>query len=376
MALMFLPYGKQEIDDDDVAAVVAVLRSDFLTTGPAVERFEAALAETTGAAWAVAVSSGTAALHAACFAAGVTEGDEVIVPAVTFLATASCARFLGAEPIFADVDPNTGLIDPAEVRRRVTPRTRAVIPVHLNGATADLAGVRAVAPGAVIIEDAAHALGGPRAFEDGSMATFSFHPVKHVTTGEGGAVAGDDQEKRARLLTFRNHGMVRAEAALRSASPGPWYYEQQHLGHNLRLSDLHAALGNSQLRKLPRFLARRRTLAARYDRLLAPIDGVEPAAGPTSAYHLYAVQIDFDRFGVTRATVMARLREAGVGTQVHYIPLPMQPYYRDRGWRPEDFPGANHYYGRALSLPLFCGMEDGDVDRVVEGLLLALEIDR
>lgn len=382
----FLPYARQHIEEDDIAAVVAALRSDFLTTGPRVAAFEQSLAATVGAEWAVALSSGTAALHAACFGAGVGPGDRVIVPAITFVATANCARYLDAEPVFADVDPDTGLVAPASVAERLADGTRAVMAVHLGGALADvpaLAGLAARA-GAVLIEDAAHALGGRRGSspvgscsEGSRMAVFSFHPVKHITTGEGGAITGTDPELGRRLRLFRDHGIERSAARHRESIPGPWYYEQQLLGYNLRLTDLQAALGVSQLAKLGRFLDRRRVLAARYDRLLQDLGSVRPAVGESArsgaAYHLYQVLVDFEAYGTRRTTVMQRLRQEGIGTQVHYIPVPAQPYYRDRGADPAEFPGARRFYARTLSLPLFPGMQDGEVDRVVEALVSALE---
>jgi UDP-4-amino-4,6-dideoxy-N-acetyl-beta-L-altrosamine transaminase len=377
----FLPYARQLVEDDDIAAVAEVLRGEFLTTGPRVRAFEDALADSVGAAWAVAVSSGTAALHAACFAAGVGPGDEVIVPAVTFAASANCARYLGAEPRFADVDPRTGLIVPESVAERIRPATRAIVAVHLAGACADIGALRGAAErvGAQVLEDAAHALGGGRATArvgsctGGSrMAAFSFHPVKHVTTGEGGAVTGNDRGLERTLRLFRDHGIERDPGRLGHAAPGPWYYEQQLLGHNLRLSDIHAALGLSQLRKLARFVLRRRALAAAYDRRIGDLAGVEPVVGPGAredcAYHLYAVRIDFAALGTSRADVMRALRERGIGTQVHYVPVPMHPYYRARGWDPGEFPGALAYYERTLSLPLFPAMRDDDVGRVVDAL--------
>lgn len=381
-ARAWLPYSRQTVEQDDIDALVEVLRGDYLTTGPAVERFEQALAAAVGAREAVAVSSGTAALHAACFAAGVGPGDEVIVPAISFLATANCARYLGAEPIFADVDPASGLLRPEEIARLASDKTRAVIPVHLNGAPADMPAIRSAAErsGAAVIEDAAHALG---AVLDGRpvgagppMAAFSFHPVKPITTAEGGAVTTNDPERAERMRRFRNHGIVRAAGDLRHAAPGPWYYEQQFLGHNLRMNDLQAALGVSQLGKLERFTAARRRLAARYDELLADVGGLTPVVPPavraTCAYHLYAVRVDFAERGVTRAGLMERLARAGIGSQVHFIPIPQQPYYRERGWRVEDFPGALRYYERVLSLPLFPAMDDADVERVAAALGEAL----
>ena len=381
----FLPYARQLVEQDDIDAVVDVLRSEYLTSGPAIAAFEQALAAAVGAEWAVAVGSGTAALHAACFAAGVGEGDEVIVPAITFVATANCARYLGAEPVFADVDPDTGLVVPQLVAERVTGATRAIMAVHLGGASTDVLALSAVArqSGAMVIEDAAHGLGGScggrrlGACADGSrMATFSFHPVKHITTGEGGAITGKDGELLRKLRLFRDHGIERAPDRFREPAAGPWYYEQQFLGHNLRMTDIQAALGLSQLGKLGRFVERRRLLAGKYDRLLRERPGITPVVGDATragcAYHLYPVLIDFNRFGVSRAEVMREMRARGIGTQVHYIPLPMHPYYRDRGWDPALFPGALRYYERTLSLPLFPAMRDDDVDRVVDALCAVL----
>jgi UDP-4-amino-4,6-dideoxy-N-acetyl-beta-L-altrosamine transaminase len=384
--LPFLPYARQLVDEEDVEAVVNVLRSDWLTTGPAVGRFEASLADTVGSAWAVAVSSGTAALHAACFAAGVGEGDEVVVPAMTFVATANCARYLGAEPVFADVDPVTGLIDVESAARRLTNATRALIPVHLNGALADLSGLaaRIERQGATVIEDAAHGLGSARngrrtgaCAEGSTMAVFSFHPVKHITTGEGGAITGNDRGFEQRLRLFRDHGIERAPGGFADRSPGPWYYEQQVLGHNLRLTDIQAALGSSQLTKLSHFVDRRRKVASQYDGRLRELEGVVPVvsgeARKECAYHLYPVLIDFERFGRSRRDVMDALRARGIGTQVHYIPVPLHPYYRARGWDPDAFPGAMAYYSRVLSLPLFPAMQESDVDRVVGALESVLQ---
>lgn len=382
----FLPYARQSVHDEDVAAVVEVLRSEYLTTGPAIPAFEGALADAVGADWAVAVSSGTAALHAACAAADLGPGDEVIVPAITFLATANCARHVGAEPVFADVHPDTGLIDVESVAARCSDRTRAIIPVHLGGASVDVPALAAIAQRrrAVIIEDAAHALGAARegravgGCHDGArLAIFSFHPVKHVTTGEGGAVTGQDPDLLRRLRRIREHGIERVADRFDAPSPGPWYYEMQELGHNFRMTDLQAALGRSQLSRLTWSVERRRVLARAYDRRLQGLMGVAPVVGDAwhegCAWHLYQVLIDFGEHATTRADVMRHLREAGIGTQVHYIPLPMQPYYRRRGWDPAGFPGACRFYERTLSLPMFPAMEDRDVERVVDALAGALQ---
>jgi perosamine synthetase len=380
----FLPYGRQLIEDDDVEAVVRALRGDYLTTGPLVSEFENALAARIGAGHAVAMANGTAALHAAYAAAGVGPESEVIVPAVTFLATANAARFLGARVVFADVDPETGLMTAETLAPRLSAKTRVIAPVHLTGAVADMENIaaRASTVGAALVEDAAHALGardadGPvGACVRSAMAIFSFHPVKHITTGEGGAVSTNDAELARKLRVFRSHGMVHDLERFEFEPTTPWYYEQQELGYNYRITDVQCALGLSQLGKLDRFVTRRRALAARYDAALAGFAGVTPVAGPRaaagSAYHLYAVLIDFERFARTRSAVMLALRERGVGTQVHYPPVPSQPYYRRLGEVPESYPGAMRFAERTLSLPLFPAMLDSDVDRVVEALGSAL----
>jgi UDP-4-amino-4,6-dideoxy-N-acetyl-beta-L-altrosamine transaminase len=381
----FLPYGRQSIDDSDVQAVLDTLRSDYLTTGPRVPAFEAALCEVANAKHAVAVSNGTAALHAACFAADIGPGDDVVVPAITFVASANCARYQGAEVVFADVDPNSGLMTADTLQAAITPKTKAVVPVHLNGMPVDLPGVHRIArqSGARVIEDAAHALGaslhgapiGNGAH--GDLAIYSFHPVKHITTGEGGAIVTNDDHLAARLRMFRDHGIARTDDSFQSPSPGPWYYEQQELGHNLRLSAIHCALGTSQISRLGTFIARRRAIAARYDALFTAVDHVQPVSGgpegARSAYHLYPVLIDFESAGKSRAEVMAALRERRIGTQVHYIPVPSQPYYAQRdGWTMEQFPGAAAYYARVLSLPMYPTLEDPDIDRVVDAVRTVL----
>ncbi len=389
----FLPYGRQLVEDDDVAAVAAVLRGDYLTTGPAVRNFEAALAAATGAGHAVACSSGTAGLHLAAMALDIGPGDGVVVPAVTFLATANVVRHVGAEVIFADVDAETGLMGPAELaaamERAGELDIKAVVPVHLAGQCADPEGIwmMAVDRGFHVVDDACHALGtryGGAAVPVGScrhgtMATFSFHPVKTITMGEGGAVTTNDQAMAERMRRLRSHGMVRDAAMFENTdlafdaggAANPWYYEMPEAGLNYRASDIHCALGLSQLRKLDRFVARRRALADRYDALLAPLAPVvRPRKRPSAcrpAWHLYVVLIDFAAAGTTRAEVMNRLRNDGIGTQVHYLPVHHQPYYRRR-YGHQNLPGSEAYYERCLALPLFPGMEDGDVDGVVSAL--------
>jgi UDP-4-amino-4,6-dideoxy-N-acetyl-beta-L-altrosamine transaminase len=391
----FLPYGRQVIEDDDIAAVAEALRSDFLTTGPRVEAFEAAFAEAVGAAHAVACANGTAALHLAMLGLDVGPGDVVIAPSITFVATANCACYQGAEVVFADVDPDSGLMTPRTladaIGRLEDRRLRAVLPVHLSGHAVDLPALKALAEaeGAVLVEDACHAVGTRMAFDNhpervgdcrhSAMACFSFHPVKTLTTGEGGMVTTNDPAMARRLATLRSHGITRdaAEFTARdlsldaSGEANPWSYEMQALGYNYRLPDVLCALGLSQLAKLERFTARRRALAARYRTLLAPLASavrLQPgAAYADPALHLLVALIDFEALGRSRKAVMDALRARGVGSQVHYIPVHRQPYYVDR-YGEIDLPGADAYYARCLSLPLFAGMEDGDVDRVVEAL--------
>lgn len=387
----FLPYGRQTIENDDVAAVVAVLKGDYLTTGPAVEAFEAALAARTGAGYAVVCASGTAALHMAALALGLGPGDAVVVPSLTFLATANAARFVGAEVVFADVDPETGLMGPEHVEAALSRvgdlRPRAVLPVHLNGQPADMAGIGAVARrhGLAVVEDACHALGGTAAGAPvgscsvSDMACFSTHPVKAIATGEGGLITTNDPVLAERLRGFRTHGMVRDPGQFRSpdlgfaadGSANPWYYEMHEPGLNYRLSDINCALGLSQLGKLDRFLARRRAVADLYDRLLAPLAPVVrpvPRVGwGLSGWHLYAVLVDYPALGLDRAAFMTRLRDQGIGTQVHYLPVHLQPYYSER-YGAADLPGAARYYAQVLSLPLYPGLSDAEVARVADTL--------
>lgn len=395
-----LPYGRQLIEDDDVAAVAKALKADLLTTGPEVGRFERTLAEKTGAEFAVACSNGTAALHLAALALDLGPGDKAIVPAITFLATANCARYVGADVTFADVDPVTGLMTPetlADAIGRAGPAAKAVLPVHLNGQAVDMTGIARVArtKGLRIVEDACHGIGGEMRAADGrwlpvggcadaDMATFSFHPVKTVAMGEGGAVTTNDKMLADRLALLRNHGMTRDAALFSEKSqafgadgePNPWYYEMPEPGFNYRATDFQCALGTSQLGKLARFVAARREIAAMYDEHLAHLAPlvVPVAKVPWSrpALHLYAVQVDFAAARTTRAHVMRALKAEDIGTQVHYLPVNRQPYYR-RLYGETALPGADAYYEKALSLPLFVGMTEADVARVALALGRALK---
>ncbi len=372
-----LPYARQTIDDDDIAAVAAALGCPLLTQGPKVVRFERALADYLGAQHVSACSSGTAALHLAYLALGIGPGDEVVTSPITFSATAAAALLAGARVRLADVEPDSGLIDVARVERAVSPATRAVVAVHLAGLPADLAPLRELCDrrGIWLVEDAAHALGAEyRGRPVGSglahASTFSFHPVKHITTLEGGAVAVADDQLKERIDRLRQHGIERDPARFERLAGEPWAYEVQELGLNYRLTDVACALGLSQLGKQPAWLAHRRQLAARYRLRLSDVPAaLPPVERPdrVSAHHLYPVRIDFRAVGRSRADAVRALAGRGIGTQVHYIPLFEQPLYRRHG-AGERLEGACQYYQRTLSLPMHHSMSELDVDRVVDAL--------
>jgi UDP-4-amino-4,6-dideoxy-N-acetyl-beta-L-altrosamine transaminase len=382
-----LPYGRQTIEDDDLAAVAAALKSDFLTTGPLVEAFERDFAAAAGAKEAIACNSGTAALHLAALAAGLGPGDAAIVPTLTFLATANVVRMTGAEVVFADVDPDSGLMtaetfsEALDRAKKAGKRVKAALPVHLNGRLCDM---RLIADEAgrdniVLIEDACHALGVPSigATLHSHFACFSTHPVKAIATGEGGVVTTADAAAAARMRKLRTHGMVHApeefeyrDEGFENGAKRPWYYEMPEVGWNYRIPDVLCALGISQLKKLDRFVSRREEIAKRYDRLLAPLAPVlkpVPRGNAPHGLHLYAVLIDFEKIGMSRATFMDALRAGAIGTQVHYIPVHRQPYYKKR-YGAQTLPGADAYYARCLSIPLYPTMQDGDVERVAGAL--------
>lgn len=398
VGLVMLPYGRQWIDDDDVEAVRSQLTSDWLTQGPTVARFEEELCTLTGARYAVAVSSGTAALHLAALAAGVREGDTGVTSDITFVASANGMRYAGASPRLADVDPRTGHVSmtslQAVVERLVAEGKppRLLVPVDFAGAVADLESVRAIANkvGATVVEDAAHSLGATYRASTGEVlragcgrhahfAILSFHPVKHITTGEGGAILTNDEGAYRELLELRTHGITKDPARL-TRNDGPWYYEQQTLGFHYRLTDVQCALGISQARKLERFVARRREIAAMYDRafrqeplasLIAPLD---VPSGAQSAYHLYVVRLRprngerLDAVAATRRKLYDGLRHREIAPQVHYIPLHLQPDFVRSGLSGGTFPGADEFYAGCLSLPMFPAMKDADVQRVVDAV--------
>lgn len=364
-----IPYGRQTIDEADIEAVVKVLKSDYLTTGPAVGDFERRVAEYTGARYAVAIANGTAALHAACYAAGIGPGHEVITTPITFAASANCALYCGATPVFADIDAKTYNIDPRDMERKITERTRAIVAVHFTGQPCEMDEIHAIAKrhNLTVIEDAAHALGaayhGVKIGGVSDMTTFSFHPVKHITTGEGGMIVTDSEKLYERLKLFCTHGITRNERFLEK-NDGPWYYEQIGLGYNYRITDIQCALGVSQMDKLPRFLARRKELAERYTQALSDIPMLElpyQREGCDNAWHLYVVRVKNGR----RKEVFEKLREAGIGVNVHYIPVYMHPYYRKHGYADICCPNAERYYEECISIPMYPALTDEEQDYVI-----------
>ncbi len=402
-----IPYSRKYINEDDINAVINILRNDWLTQGPTIEKFERKIAEYCGAKYAVAVSSGTAALHLACLVAGIGKKDEVITSPITFVASANCALYVGAKPVFVDVDSDTICLNPQNLeeylnakhstkslsRHFTTPK--AVIPVHFAGVPCDMEAIRRIAEkyDLLIIEDACHAIGAEyrcneRWIKVGScthsdMAVFSFHPVKHVTTGEGGAVLTNSLEFYEKLLNLRSHGITKTPEkftnkylAFDNTSlsgpklPNPWYYEMQALGYNYRITDIQCALGISQLKRINENIERRRVIASRYNEAFKGLHGVQiPVETETekSSFHLYVLQIDFEEIGKSRAEVMCELRKKGIGTQVHYIPVYLQPYYKERFHHDNnDYPVTETYYKRCLSLPLYPKMNDSEVDFVIE----------
>ncbi len=372
----FIPYGKQNIDEDDIEAVVKVLQSSLITQGPEVEEFEGRVAEYCGAKYAVAVNSGTSALHAAMYAAGIKPGYELISSPVTFLATANAAVYLGARPVFMDMDPATYCLDIAKIEGAINSNTQAIVPVDYAGYPVDMEKIVEIARrhDLVVIEDAAHALGAKRrgriVGSQADMSILSFHPVKHITTGEGGMVLTDNKEYYNKLRLFRNHGILREEEGLEKKH-GPWYYEMQDLGYNFRLTAIQAALGISQLKKLEGFLDERQRIARRYDEAFRDCDLVSvpprPGDGSRHAYHLYPLLLakEFDR-----RAFFEYMRGNNIGVQVHYIPVHLQPFYREKfGCQAGDFPVAEDFYQREVSLPIFPGLSEEEQDYVIKKVL-------
>ena len=380
-AKKFIPYGRQCIDEEDIQAVAEVLRSDFLTTGPAVAEFEAALAKMAGTPYAVAIANGTAALHAAVAAAGIGPGDEVITSPITFAASANCALYVGATPVFADIDPQTYNIDPDDVERKITARTKAIIPVHYTGQPCDMERLDEIAKrnGLVLIADGAHAVGasykGTAVGGLADMTTYSFHPVKQVTTGEGGAIVTTDKRLYEALISFRSHGITRDPAKLLQ-NRGPWYYEQQSLGYNYRLTDFQAALGTSQLKKLPQFLQKRREIARQYTAAFNGLPGmITPWQSPDgeSAWHLYVLRLDTERLNVGRDVIFQELWDRGIGVNVHYIPVYWHPYYQHLGFKKGICPIAETVFESMITLPLYPGLSAEDVEYVIHNVQTVIQ---
>mgnify|MGYP000861888461 FL=1 len=369
----FIPYGRQNIDEEDVKAVIEALRSDWITQGPRVEEFEARVAEYCGAQYAVAFNSGTSALHAAMFAAGIESGDEVITTPLTFVATANAALYVGARPVFVDIDEKTYCIDIEGIEEVITPRTRAMVPVDYAGYPVQMKRIKEIAAkhNLVVIEDAAHALGaereGAKIGTQADMTMFSFHPVKHITTGEGGMIVCNSLDYYRRLKLFRNHGIIK-EAEYLEAHDGPWYYEMQELGYNFRITDIQSALGISQMNKLEKLLQKRRLLAGKYDQAFNNVSWLQtpptPPSGSRHAYHLYPLLLAAE---VNRTEFFTYLRQHNIGVQVHYIPVHLQPYYCRRfGYKPGDFPKAENFYASEISLPLFPGLTREQQEYVIK----------
>ncbi len=374
---MNIPYGKQTIEEDDIQAVVEVLKSDYLTTGPHVGAFEDKVKNYVGAKYAVAVSNGTAALHAACYAAGIGPGDEVITTPITFAASANCIRYCGGTPVFADVCADTYNINPQDIERKITEKTKAIIPVHFAGQPCDMDAIHEIAKkhNLIVIEDGAHALGaeykGKKVGTLSDMTTFSFHPVKPVTTGEGGMIVTDNPELYQKLLLFHSHCITRDQSLMKGYE-GPWYYEQLDLGYNYRLTDIQAALGVSQMDKLDRFLDRRRTLIEQYNEAFAECQDIiipHQLEDTRSGWHLYVIQVP----NHDRRKVFEELRAKGIGVNVHYIPVYKHPYYQEQGYAGVVCKNAEEIYQNIISLPLYPRLTDEEQQYVIKTLLEILE---
>lgn len=370
-----IPYGRQWIDEDDISAVAKVLQSDWLTQGPDIEEFEREIAEYVGAKYAVAFSSGTSALHGAMFAAGIGPGDEIITSPITFVATSNSAIYLGARPRFVDIDLKTYCIDTAKIEEAITPNTKVIAPVDLAGYPVNIETIMEIARrhNVVVVEDSAHALGAKRNGKmvgtEADMSLFSFHPVKHITTGEGGAITTDNEEFYKKMKIFVTHGITK-DPALLQRNDGPWYYEMQELGFNYRLTDFQCALGLSQLKKIESFLDRRNEIASMYDEAFKDVKGLVIPPKPEQyssrhAYHLYPILLT----RTDRKEAYIKLREKGIFAQVHYIPVHLQPYYRNNyGFKKGGYPNAEYYYEHELSIPMYPKMSDEEVNYIIQSI--------
>ncbi|MCI8455412.1 MAG: UDP-4-amino-4,6-dideoxy-N-acetyl-beta-L-altrosamine transaminase [Lachnospiraceae bacterium] len=366
---MYIPYGRQAIDENDIQAVVNVLKSDFLTTGPAIEQFEREVADYVGARYAVAVSNGTAALHAACFAADIKEGDEVITSPITFAASANCALYCGARPVFADIKKDTYNIDPQDIEKKITSRTKAIVAVHFTGQPCEMEAIHKIAEKhhLTVIEDAAHALGAEykkqRIGGLSDLTTFSFHPVKHITTGEGGMILTNNEELYKKLILFRSHGITR-NPQMMTRSEGGWYYQQLCLGYNYRITDFQCALGSSQFKKIDSFVNRRKELAARYDEAFRDCKNIITPyqhEDCNNSWHLYVIQVQ----NVERKKVYDFLQTAGIGVNVHYIPVYQHPYYQENGYQDVCCRNAEELYAHMISIPMYASLKNEEQDYVI-----------
>ncbi|MEK5443668.1 UDP-4-amino-4,6-dideoxy-N-acetyl-beta-L-altrosamine transaminase [Fredinandcohnia sp. FSL W7-1320] len=372
----YLPYSRQFIDNEDIEAVSNVLKSDFLTTGPLISKFEKEIADNVGAKYAVAFSNGTAALHAACYAAGIKDGDEVITTSMTFAASANCVRYLGGIPVFADIDPNTYNISPEAIKPLITQNTKAIIPVDFTGQPAELDQIMSLAKehGLLVIEDAAHALGatykGRKIGSISDMTMFSFHPVKHITTGEGGIITTNIKDYYEKLIQFRSHGITRETTKLNEYH-GSWYYEMQFLGFNYRMTDIQASLGISQLKKLEPFIQKRKQYVQMYNKAFENKNEVKIPILPNgidSSWHLYIIRLDLENLGTSRREIFDALQKENIGVNVHYLPVYLHPYYQKLGYKKGLCPNAEKLYEEIISLPLFPTMSKTDVNDVIEGV--------
>lgn len=369
----YLAYGRQSIDDNDIQAVIHVLKGDYLTTGPYVREFEEKVAKYVGSKYAVAVANGTAALHMACFAAGISQDDEVILSPMTFVASANCVLYCGGKPVFADIDPMTYNIDPKEIEKKITKQTKAIIPVDFTGQAVDMDEIRNIANkyGLAIIEDAAHALGseykGRKIGSQADMVEFSFHPVKPITTAEGGIVTTNSKDYYNKMLLFRTHGITR-DSGLLMKSDEPWYYEQQELGYNYRITDVLSTLGSSQINKLDDFISRRRKIVKTYNEAFKDIHQIITpfeAEYSNSGWHLYVIRIKPEMLKGTRKEIFRALQAENIGANVHYIPVYYHPYYKKLGYEKGICPHAEKLYDEIITLPLFPSMTDKDVRDVI-----------
>ncbi|MFV0602582.1 UDP-4-amino-4,6-dideoxy-N-acetyl-beta-L-altrosamine transaminase [Phascolarctobacterium faecium] len=380
-------YGKQSIDQNDIDAVVEVLKSDFLTQGPAIEKFEKCVAEYCGAKYAVAVTSATAALHISCLATGLGKGDILWTSPITFTASANCGRYCGADVDFVDIDPSTYNMSIAELEKKLQAaeiKPRVVVPVHLAGQSCEMDKIYKLSQkyGFKVIEDASHAIGadyketkvGCCKYSD--MTVFSFHPVKIVTTGEGGMVLTNDKDLYEKLVLYRSHGITRDPKLMTRTADGPWYYQQIDLGFNYRMTDMQAALGYSQMQKVDEFVSKRRYLAKRYNELLKNINGIQLTyqnEDTNSSWHLYVVRVDFSKIIKTKNQIFAEMKEKGICLNLHYIPVHTQPYYENLGFKGGDFPNSEKYYEEAFTLPLYYSLTDEQQDHIVKSLVEVLQ---